>query len=136
MVAALARVTARDRNSLGSTAGDSWVSDRRTAADAAAAPTAKEPSTPPLPQPQSPPWVMPSATAPTATDTRATPRRSGAGPPEDDSRRWRRAPRAAAAATGRFTKNAHRQPPASTRTEPSDGPVATARAEMPPHMAT
>lgn len=32
--------------------------------------------------------------------------------------------------------NAHRQPPASIKTEPSDGPVATASAEMPPHIAT
>ena len=33
-------------------------------------------------------------------------------------------------------KKAQRQPPASMSTAPRDGPVATARAEMPPHMAT
>jgi len=39
-------------------------------------------------------------------------------------------------ATGRFMKNAHRQPPASISSDPNDGPVATARAAMPPHIAT
>ena len=53
-----------------------------------------------------------------------------------DSGTNRRVAMPAATAMGRLTKNAHRQPPASINREPSDGPVATARAEMPPHMAT
>ena len=69
-------------------------------------------------------------------DSSATPNRSGCGPPTMDSVTTRLVITATTARTGRLMKKAQRQPPASMSTAPRDGPVATARAEMPPHMAT
>ena len=135
-VAALASTTVRDRNTSRSMAGASWRVDRRIAMGASTAAAAKEPTTRPLDQPQSPPWVIARARAATAAESSATPTRSGTGPPTIDSGTTRRAAMPATSATGRLTKNAQRHPPASMRTEPSDGPVATASAATPPHIAT
>ena len=135
-VAVLASTTVRDLNTSRSMAGASCRAERRMASGARTTAAANEPTTRPLDQPQSPPWVMASARKATAAESSATPTRSGIRPPMIDSGSTRRAAMPATSATGRLTKNAHRQPPASMRTEPSDGPVATARAEMPPHIAT
>src|SRR5947199_9614693 len=89
-----------------------------------------------LVQPQVPPWVIARASDATATDTLRMPMMSGAGPPTFDSASDRRATTAAINAMGRFTKKAQRQPPLSIRRDPSDGPVATARAAIPPQRET
>ncbi len=88
------------------------------------------------------PHVEPSEIASTsearASDIRPTPTKSGVfgSVSPTDSVSTRRPKSSTNRPIGMLTKNAHRQPPADTIAAPSDGPVATASAPMPPHWAT
>ncbi len=89
-------------------------------------------------QPQSGPLTTPSTSAATAPASSSAPPTSGSVrlPGARLSTRARRVRTIAATPIGTFTKNAARQPAASTSTPPADGPRPAARAALAAHSAT
>ena len=110
-VAALATATVRFSNRVRSMAGAGWTLARRTATTASPAAATRRPTTAGLVHPHSSLCVIPRASDATATDSSATPTRSGGGPPTTDSSTTRRVTRLTTTSTGRLMRKAHRQPP-------------------------
>jgi hypothetical protein len=125
------------RSSSSSSTGDGCRRERPSNQTTSTADTTQQAMTRSSPQPQSGALTMPSASSPTDAASIAEPSTSGA-PAVSGSRRSTssRRPGSTPSAMTRFTKNAQRQPPASTSTPPSDGPAAAATAPAAAHSDT